>query len=508
MDFFRKTAAVWEKVSLVQRALLISIALTFIIVGVLVIYWARQPDMRVLYSELSPEDASKIADKISDKDVVYELRGTSIYVPDDKVHQLRLDMAKDGLPGGQQGGYKIFDNQSVAVSPFIQNVNLKRALEEELAKSIQMIDGVDYVRVHIVSAEKTLFSSQDENTTASVILRLRPGYRVSGLNIAAITHLVAGGVEGLDSDGITVIDSQGHLLSSDSDQMMAGGNTVQGYKERVEQKLAEKVEDMLTAVLGPGRVSVKVSAVIDMTSINTIKETPIKGMAKKEEETKKNETGASTTSADGETTIPGTIKEDTTTLTEYELGRTIETTVVYPGEIKSLTVAAFVDLSPPEKTKTENEDTEQPESESTAEPIMAKADVEAIIRNALGLKETEIDNLKVVEVKFNRPAQILAGEKASSWPRYIEIARQGSLGMRAICALLVLRIFNGAKKKAGAGAAESGQPLERDGAVGLLPAGDVPSEGVILRQQIASSLQSNPEQVKQLFSGWLEEKEK
>ncbi len=89
MDFFRKTAAVWEKVSLVQRALLISIALTFIIVGVLVIYWARQPDMRVLYSELSPEDASKIADKISDKDVVYELRGTSIYVPDDKVHQLR-----------------------------------------------------------------------------------------------------------------------------------------------------------------------------------------------------------------------------------------------------------------------------------------------------------------------------------------------------------------------------------------------------------------------------------
>ncbi|MHC4539119.1 MAG: flagellar basal-body MS-ring/collar protein FliF, partial [Planctomycetota bacterium] len=185
--------------------------------------------------ELAPEEAAQITEKISEKGIAYQLRsgGTSIYVPKENVYQLRLDMAKEGLPAGEQGGYKIFDNEKIGVSPFVQSVNLKRALQEELAKSIQMVDGVEHARVHIVRSEQTLFTSEAGTTTASVVLRLRPGYRLSALNIAAVTHLVSGSVEGLNSENVTVIDSQGHLLSGESDPTMASGaGTVQDYEQR------------------------------------------------------------------------------------------------------------------------------------------------------------------------------------------------------------------------------------------------------------------------------------
>jgi flagellar M-ring protein FliF len=499
MNFFDKIRAVWQKTSLVQRALLIAVVLTFVIVGVLLIYWVRRPDMRILYRELSPEEASKITEKISEQGIAYELRagGTSIYVPEAKVYQLRLDMAKEGLPEGGQKGYRIFDNERIGISPTVQNINLKRALEEELAMSIQMINGVVHARVHLVSAERTLFSSQAGETTASVILRLKAGYRVSSLNIAAITNLVAGGVEGLRPEDVTVIDSEGHLLSYKSDQTMASGaGTVADYKERVEQNLANKVEDMLTVVLGPGRATVSVSAVIDMNSISTVTEKfEPKGVATKEEITTGSEIGASSVPVAGEPAVPGSTKKDETIITEYDVGKTVTQEVILPGKIKSLTVAAFVDLSPA--------DVNEAGTGVQAATIMALSDVEEIIKNALGLRETDL--LKVVDTKFHRPAELLIEEEPSNWPRYIAIARQVSLGVMAICALLVLRIFSGARKKM-ASTATAGELAGAGEAAGLLPAGAEGPEPLAVRKQITSALQSNPEQVKQLFSNWLEEK--
>lgn len=120
MNFFQKIVAIWQNVSLVQRALLIAIILTLIIVGGLLTHWARKPEMKVLYRDLAPEEASKITEKISDKGIAYQLRdgGTTIYAPKNEIYQLRLDMAREGLPIGQQSGYKIFDDEKIGVSPF------------------------------------------------------------------------------------------------------------------------------------------------------------------------------------------------------------------------------------------------------------------------------------------------------------------------------------------------------------------------------------------------------
>ena len=167
-----------------------------------------------------------------------------------------------------------------------------------------------------------------------------------------------------------------------------------------------------------------------------------------------------------------------------------------PGKIKSLTVAAFVDLSPPDANKAE--------AGIEAKPIMTKTDVEEIIKNALGLKET--DSLRVVEAKFHRTVELPIDEEPSKWPRYTAIARQASLGVMAICALLVLRVFSGAKKKVTSTAPAAQLPGGAEGSVGLLPAQAGSPEPLVLRKQIADALQSNPAQVKQLFSSWIEER--
>jgi flagellar M-ring protein FliF len=503
MNFFQKIAAVWRNVSIVQRALLLAILLTLIVAGVLLTHWAKRPDMRMLYQDLDPEEASKITEKISEQKIAYGLRdgGTSIYAPKEHIYQLRLDMAKEGLPAGGQSGYKIFDNEKIGVSPFVQNINLKRALEEELAKSIQMIDGVSYTRIHIVDTERKLFASQKEETSASVVLQMKPGFSLGASNVAAITHLVAGAVDGLTSERVTVIDSQGRLLSRHSDQATdKGAGTVADYRERVEENLARKAEEMLTTVLGPGRATVKVSAVIDMTSKNFVTEIydPTTKVPTKEEIKSNSETEGSSTSAEGEPAVQGGVKKDETIVTEYVVGKTVEQKVELPGVIKSLSVAAFVDLSPA--------DANEASAEGQNAMIMELSEVEQVIKNALGLKET--DSLKVVHAKFHRPAEVQIDEEASGGLDFVAIAGQASLGIMAICALLVLKVFSGASKKGAVATAGAGQLPAGEGVGGLLPGGgEGDSESVMLRKQIAGTLQSDPEQVRQLFTSWLVEKE-
>ncbi len=499
MNLLQKIGAIWQKIGLVQRVLLVAVVLTFCAVSALLTHWARKPDLRMLYQDLAPEEAAKITEKISEKGIAYDLRagGTSIYVPKEQVYQLRLDMAKEGLPVGEQGGYKIFDNGKIGVSPFVQSVNLKRALQEELAKSIQMIDGVTHARVHIVSSEQTLFTSEAGKTTVSVVLKLKPGYRLSPLNIAAITHLVSGSVEGLTSENVTVIDSQGRLLSSESGNAIASGTgTVQDYRERVEQNLQDKAEEMLTTVLGPGRATVKVHAVIDTNSISTITETyQPKGVAVKEEITSGSEIGAGSLSGEGQPVTPGSTKKDETIVTEYEVGKTVRQEAILPGEVKSLTVAAIVDLSPV--------DANEADAGGQSAKIMELTDVEKLIENALGLNLEGQDSLKVVDVRIPRQDEPLIDEEESGGLNYIAIIRQGSLGIMAICALLVFRMFRGAKKKVQLENTAQSLPKGEESA-GLLP-GQAGVSPMAFRRQIASALEHNPEQVRQLFTKWIEE---
>ncbi|HEX42751.1 MAG TPA: flagellar M-ring protein FliF [Phycisphaerales bacterium] len=510
-EFLHKIRAIWEGVSIVQRALLIALVLAMAGISAVLVYWAKRPDMRLLYSELSPEDAAKITDKIVERGLRYELRssGTSVYVPQEHVHQLRLDMAKDGLPVGEQSGYRIFEKEKIGVSPFVQNVNLKRALQEELAKSIQMIDGIVHARLHIVTGEQTAFAVGSARTSAAVVLKLKPGYKISATNVAAITHLVSGAVEGLRPDAVTIVDSQGQLLSRKTDAgINAGGaETVHDFRERVETSLSSKVEDMLTLVLGPNRASVRVSAVIDMNSVSTVKETydPTGKVITSEEITSGQEPVAG-----GQTAGASSLKKDETIKTEYEVGKTVTQETILPGSIKSLSVAAFVDLS--------LDDPDPAQSGQTAGKLMQVEDVQEIIKNALGLSDTSA--IKVIDVKFSRSTGLPAEEQGGGLTNYLEIARQASMGTMAICALVAFRLLAGPRKKVAqvkAGRKAMGKGTGDEMAAAAIGAGSVAmaalpgspdgqGEQIAVRRQIALALKEDPERVRQLFASWLEER--
>ena len=172
-------AEIWRSASLVQRIVLLTVLLSCVGGGALLVNWARKPHMDLLYVGLSPEDAAKVVDKIRDADVPYELRngGTTVYVPEDKVNSLRLATASEGLPASGQAGYKILDGEDLGTSPFTQRVKYRRAVEGELARTIQWMDGVLAARVHVAQPEPSLFLGRQNQTSATVALRLRSGHR-------------------------------------------------------------------------------------------------------------------------------------------------------------------------------------------------------------------------------------------------------------------------------------------------------------------------------------------
>ena len=496
-----------------QRILLISVLLACGGAAALLLGWARQPDMALLYTGLDPEDAAQIVEKIRDADTVYELRngGTAVYVPSDEVYALRLELAGEGLPSGGRQGYRILDTEKIGTSPFAQRVNYARAIEGELAKTISLFDAVASARVHIVRPEGNPFREGKTGASATVALRLRPGRKLTQQNVAAVVHMVAGSVENLGHEDVVVVDSRGNLLSSGTDDTFAGTTgSVLDYKSQVEQYLAKKVEDMLTLVLGPGRATVKVDAIIETSTVNeTVEEYSPEGKVTTKEEIMTKSSGGGPTPAEGGT---GIMKEETIT-TEYEVGRSVQQTIEMPGKILSLSVAAFVDLSAPEPSPTGAEASEEgtaPASSPTSPaPQLDIKDVEEVIRNAVGrefLKEP--DALKVVSMPFHRtvaPAEEAEAESAFASPQfYLDIARHGSLGVLVIGALLMLKIFGASRRKlepapTGAGLespAGPGQLLTAGGGAALHPAQ--------LNERIAAALQENPEEVKRLFRTWVE----
>lgn len=512
MGFLQKINIVWQKIGVVQRALLIAIVMACVLVGGLLTKWATRPDMRLLYRELSAEEASAIVDKISELNVPYELRGggTSIYVPDEQVYQLRLNMAKEGLPKGGKSGYEIFDNEKIGVSPLVQQINYNRAMQDELAKTIQMIDGVEFARVHLVRPEETLFAGEAQETSASVVLRIRPGWQISGASVAAITNLVAGAIDGLKSEKVTVVNSQGHLLTSqaDSNGVVSGANTFMDYKNRVEQSIGRKVQDMLELVLGPSRSTVKVSAEIDMTSIETMTTKYEKGQPEEETVNSTSTVKPGTKDSQGAETSAGSTDKTEKVENKYKVPETITKRLDVPGKIVSLSVSAVVDLSVPKPVVSEGEEGEAAAAETEGETalIMSVDQVKEIIRNAVGpnlLKDAA--SLIVVNTAFNRP--MIAGAADSGGyeklSRYIEIARQSSMGVLAVCALLVLKIFSGAKKKVAAVEASAGAGQLESMSMGMLPAGTGNESSAAFRRHITGALKENPEQVKQLFASWL-----
>ena len=506
---------------MVQKALLAAIVIACVLTGTLLTKWATQPDMRLLFGNLDIEESAKITEKISEKDIPYEIRsnGSSIYVPADQIYPLRASLARDGLmPRSGEAGYEIFDNEKLGVSPMVQKMNYNRAIQGELARTIQVFEGVEFARVHIVRPEQTMFISEGESATASVMLRLKPGYQLSAGTVNAISSLVAGAIEGLQTEHVTVTDSNGRMLSSQSsgNNLVTGANNYKDYKSSVEQEMSGNILRSLEAVLGPGRATVLAQATLDMTQETVVKTIYEKGIPEEEIIEESSTIQPPTLDENGNETQAGNEEKSGTTTTTNKIPETITTTATVPGKVSAWSVAVIVDLAK-EKIVAADDAESGDQTAATAEAtepelIMTVDDVKEIVLVAVGPNLITEDNLSVKHVAFNRPQAVLFDDEPTTLDKlapYAEIARQSSMGIFAICGLLVLKIFTRAGKKttdtnSQANASDSTQALALSGGSPMLTGGN--NEAITaIRNQINWQLRENPEQTRQLFSSWLSE---
>ena len=404
--------------------------LAFITFFVLYMIKISNQDMVILYSDLSLEDSNKIVQELDAKNIKYELLagGTVIKVPEDKVFKLRMSMAEAGIPArGSIVGYELFDGgESISTSSFMQNVNLMRALEGELSRTIATFDNVAKSRVHLVVPKKDLFSREQQEPRASVVITMKGHNILKKSEINAIGHLVATAVPGLNLNRVTIVDTKGRPLklgAKDIDSDFSGANEFEEYRINYEVRLKNMIEDLLEKTLGEGKVKSYVSAEInfDRIVINSEIFDPDGKVARSVqtvEEKEKNESGESGdasiinnlpgefSGSDSDRSSSSTEKIDETT--NFEISKTIKNHISETGNVQRISVAVLVD-----GTYKVNKDAKDVKYTPRSEEEIKK--YTALVKSAIGFKEDRGDKIEVINMPFLVDFDILQEEDPIAW---------------------------------------------------------------------------------------------
>ncbi|MGE5491977.1 MAG: flagellar basal-body MS-ring/collar protein FliF [Actinomycetota bacterium] len=250
-----------------QQKMVMAVAVAAIVALVVgTILWSRQPDYKVLFSNIGEKDGGAIISVLEQQNIPHKMSDSgAILVPAEKVHEVRLKLASQGLPRGGSVGFELMENQKFGISQFAEQVNYQRGLEGELARTIQSIGAVQSARVHLAIPKPSVFVREEQKPTASVMLNLYPGRTLDGAQVAGITHLVASSVPQLPIANVTVIDQNGALLSQLKSKLTeAGLDPAQiKYVREVEDSIIKRIEEILKPVLGPENFKVQVAADVD-----------------------------------------------------------------------------------------------------------------------------------------------------------------------------------------------------------------------------------------------------
>ncbi|HWV62601.1 MAG TPA: flagellar basal-body MS-ring/collar protein FliF, partial [Oxalicibacterium sp.] len=237
-----------------KRFLLMAGVAAVISIMIGIVLWSQKPDYRVLFSNFSDRDGGAIVASLQAANVPYKFAegGTAILVPADRVHEVRLKLAAEGLPKGGNVGFELMENQKLGISQFLEQVNFQRALEGELARSIQSISAVQAARVHLAIPKASVFVRDQQKPTASVLLNLHPGRILDQQQVSAIVHLVASSVPELSPKNVTIVDQAGNLLSENNKP--AGTNTMDPsqlkYVQELQNNIVRRIESIITPIVG------------------------------------------------------------------------------------------------------------------------------------------------------------------------------------------------------------------------------------------------------------------
>ena len=374
------------------------VALGVMLLGTLAIlggiaYWAGRPDYALLFGGLEPTDANQVVESLNEQGVSYQLKesGTAVYVPSEEVYELRLHFAGEGIISDGPVGYELFDQGTLGMTDFMQKLNMKRALEGELARTITSIRQVELCRVHLVMPERSPFRQAQVRASASVVLQVAGGAHLTPSQIEGINALVAGAVEGLAPSDVTVLDSRGNMLSDPEagNPDLASGSNQLRMQKAVEIHLTDKGQSMLDQMLGPGNAIVRVAASLDFTRLVSEREVIDPESATIISEERMEEEGDA-----------GALNANSS-VRNYELSRTRERSEKSLGTIATLSVSVILNykkvvVMPPDSL-------DEAGSEVTFEPYADTelSEIEAIVKNAVGFQEERNDRFAIHQTQFD-----------------------------------------------------------------------------------------------------------
>lgn len=402
----------------------VAMVIALFIAGLL---WASEPPYGVVFANLSEKDGGQIVAALEQQNVPYKISagGSAITVPADRVHDVRLRLASQGLPKGGLVGFEVMDTQKLGVSQFAEQINYQRALEGELARSIQSLGAVKGARVHLAIPKQTAFLRDEQKPTASVLVALHAGRRLDPSQVAGIVHLVSSSVPRLSPAAVSVIDQDGNLVSEPGGAgKLAGLDASQiKYVRDIEQEYKRRVESILAPLVGVQNVRAQVTADIDFTETEQVAETytpnPIPQTAIRSQQTA--ETGSNAGS--GAVGVPGALTNQppvpaTAPITNpavqgastgsgqsplnfsknatinYEVDKTVRHTKGAPGSVRRLAVAVVLNhKQDPAKNKS------QPLTDTELKQATALA------QEAVGFSKERGDTVNVANVSFARLEQ-------------------------------------------------------------------------------------------------------
>lgn len=396
--------------------------------------WASRPDYAVLYSDLQPADSAAVVERLKDQKVKYEVRdgGNTIAIsPPEMVHEVRIGLAGEGIPKGGHVGYELFDGTSFGMTSFVEKLRWTRALQGELERTITALEAVSSARVHITQPEKTVFAKKGTVPTASVMLKMRAGAQLDKKQIKGISNLVAGSVEGLTAENVSIIDVYGNLLTvkEEGEESLGVEATRLQYQREIERGYVDRIEQMITKVLGQGKVIARVTADLDFSSNEREEESyDPGGQVMRSERTIEEGNGASQRGG-----VPGVVSNLTNdpnvlapqgstgedsrrkeAVKNYEVSRAVSKTSSPRGKLSRLSVAVLVDgmyeaaASAPGAADAKAEAPKEGEGAGAKkvfkplEPAVL-AQIEAVVKNAVGFDGARGDTVTVENIPFQEP---------------------------------------------------------------------------------------------------------
>ncbi len=440
-EFFKQLiaqlTALWRRLSLQQKIITASlIGFTFLGLTTLMVWSQATPKAsgggyHTLYSDLEVEEAAAITEQLQKSNIKYKVEneGHTILVEKNRLYETRMALARKGLPKSHGVGYEIFDKTNLGMTDFVQKVNLRRALEGELQRTIEGLEEVKAVRVHIVIPEQSIFTDNQQPAKASIVVRTLPGRELSKEQIRGIGFLVSSSVEGLKPENISIVDYGGKLLSNPfaGDESSLSSSQNIELQQNVEKYLETKAQQIIEGVLGPGKSKVKVAVEMDFDRAEkTIeKYDPESRVIRSEERDDENVKNAPTGDAQKEKT-----------LTNYEIDKTIEHVIAEVGAIKRVTASVAIDGKYEQPAGTNGKPA------YTARTQQELQTFEEMVKNAIGFDLARGDQISVVSTQFDN--EFLRKEQDDMQKRDIieqrmMIAKYAAVFILALVFILFLR---------------------------------------------------------------------